>query len=212
MKLVIVYGPPGVGKLTVARSLSRMTGYKVLHTHLIVDLVSTVFSRADIEHSVWSENLRYRLITSAARANTAGLIITFSFGAENCFGISEDTRFIKKVIRAVEAEAGQTYLIKLSCSKREIRKRITNPERRRFGKICSYARYKEIAATSDVNAVVGFRASTIIDNTELTPDQVARIIHKACGLGKTLISRSLRLNINSRKREIHATENNTAGS
>ena len=39
MKLVILYGPPGVGKLTVGRELAARTGFKLFHNHLTVDLV-----------------------------------------------------------------------------------------------------------------------------------------------------------------------------
>jgi len=39
MRLVYLYGPPGVGKLTVARELVALTGLKLLHNHLTVNLV-----------------------------------------------------------------------------------------------------------------------------------------------------------------------------
>ena len=37
MKLVVLHGPPAVGKLTVARELARLTGWRLFHNHLVVD-------------------------------------------------------------------------------------------------------------------------------------------------------------------------------
>ena len=41
VKLIFVYGLPATGKLTVARELSSLTGYKVFHNHLVVDLLQS---------------------------------------------------------------------------------------------------------------------------------------------------------------------------
>ena len=44
VKLVFLHGLPGVGKLTVARELAQLTGYKLFHTTTsAVDLVGSVF-------------------------------------------------------------------------------------------------------------------------------------------------------------------------
>ena len=43
MKLVFIYGPPGVGKLTVAKELSNLTGFKLFHNHVSIDFASSVF-------------------------------------------------------------------------------------------------------------------------------------------------------------------------
>jgi hypothetical protein len=43
LRLIFLHGLPGVGKLTVARELARLTGYKLFHNHLAVDLVESVF-------------------------------------------------------------------------------------------------------------------------------------------------------------------------
>ncbi|MBD0327065.1 MAG: AAA family ATPase, partial [Pyrinomonadaceae bacterium] len=43
MKLIFLHGLPGVGKLTVARELAKLTGFKVFHNHLAVDLVESLF-------------------------------------------------------------------------------------------------------------------------------------------------------------------------
>ncbi len=45
MHLVFVYGPPGVGKLSVARELAALTGFKLFHNHLTVNLATTLFPR-----------------------------------------------------------------------------------------------------------------------------------------------------------------------
>ena len=43
MKLVILYGAPASGKLTIATELGKRTGFKVFHNHLSIDCVRPVF-------------------------------------------------------------------------------------------------------------------------------------------------------------------------
>ena len=43
MKLVFIYGPPAVGKLTVATELVKLTGFKLFDNHVSIDFVKSVF-------------------------------------------------------------------------------------------------------------------------------------------------------------------------
>ena len=43
-KLVIIMGPPAVGKMTVGQELAKITGLKLFHNHITIDLVSEFFS------------------------------------------------------------------------------------------------------------------------------------------------------------------------
>lgn len=43
MKLLFHYGPPAVGILTVAREVAALTGYRLFHDHLTVNLALAVF-------------------------------------------------------------------------------------------------------------------------------------------------------------------------
>ena len=45
MKLILLYGPPAVGKLTIAKEIARLTGFKLFHAHLTSDLVEAIFPR-----------------------------------------------------------------------------------------------------------------------------------------------------------------------
>lgn len=43
MKLVIIFGPHAVGKMTVGQELSKITGLKLFHNHMTIDLVANFF-------------------------------------------------------------------------------------------------------------------------------------------------------------------------
>jgi tRNA uridine 5-carbamoylmethylation protein Kti12 len=62
MNFVMIYGPPGVGKLTVAMELSRLTGYKLFDNHVSIDWARTLFEFAD--PAFWPIVNRVRLLVA----------------------------------------------------------------------------------------------------------------------------------------------------
>ena len=43
MKLVYIFGPQAVGKMTVGQELAKITGLNLFHNHMTIDLVSNFF-------------------------------------------------------------------------------------------------------------------------------------------------------------------------
>ena len=42
MKLILIFGPQAVGKMTVGQELATLTGLKLFHNHMTIDLVSPI--------------------------------------------------------------------------------------------------------------------------------------------------------------------------
>ncbi|MDF2884003.1 MAG: hypothetical protein K0R54_4569 [Clostridiaceae bacterium] len=40
MKLIIIFGPHAVGKMTVGQELSKITNLKLFHNHMTIDIVN----------------------------------------------------------------------------------------------------------------------------------------------------------------------------
>lgn len=43
MKLVIIFGPHAVGKMTVGQKLAKITALGLFHNHMTIDIVSDLF-------------------------------------------------------------------------------------------------------------------------------------------------------------------------
>ena len=71
MKLILLYGPPAVGKLTIAKEIARLTGLKLFHAHLTVDLVTPIFPRDTPAYRKLVWDLRYAVFAAAAQAHAA---------------------------------------------------------------------------------------------------------------------------------------------
>ena len=96
MKLIVIYGPPAVGKLTVAKELAKITGYRVLHNHLVIDMVESVFSRDSPMFWKLIDSYRIDLIGKAAANDEKGIILT----SVNIKG--KDDNFIKDILKTME--------------------------------------------------------------------------------------------------------------
>src|SRR4051812_43863479 len=65
--LVFLYGPPAVGKLTVARALARRLPFKVLHNHATIDPILPFFEYGSRPFWEVAGRLRTHIVDVAAQ-------------------------------------------------------------------------------------------------------------------------------------------------
>ncbi|MBI1742067.1 AAA family ATPase [Candidatus Acetothermia bacterium] len=178
MKLIFLYGPPAAGKLTVAQELAKLTGYKVFHNHLTIDLVGSIFEWGT--RIFWQLVGKYRLelIEAAARERIPGLIFTFVYAK------TSDDRFIKKIIRRVETHGGEVLFVQLCCRSTVLFRRLKKPSRNKFGKLTKITTLKAVMKQYELFAPVQYANNLSIDNTKLSAHRTAQIIQAHFALPK----------------------------
>ena len=77
MKLAILIGPHAVGKMTVGQHLSELSGYKLFHNHLTIELVAPLFSFSTPEGRGLVNDIRQLFFEAFAKSDAAGYILTF---------------------------------------------------------------------------------------------------------------------------------------
>ena len=171
MKLIFLYGLPGVGKLTVARELAKLTGFRIFHNHLVVDLVESVFEFGTLPFVELREKIWLDVFSRAVAANLNGLIFTFAPDRTVRDGFIEGTREV------VESSGGEVLFVELKCSTEELERRIEHPSRQRFGKLNSAARFRDLkqaGAFVDPGTPPG---RLVVDTTTLSPfDAASKIV------------------------------------
>lgn len=171
MNLIFLFGMPGVGKLTVARELSNLTGFKLFHNHLTVDLVTSLFefgseSFINLREKIWLETF-----SEAIKANFDGLI--FTFAPEST--VPDD--FPDKVKKLLEENNGKVIFIELKCELEELEKRMSDSSRQKFGKLNSLEIFRELNEKGVFNQPE-ITPDISIETTNLSPAETAQIINK----------------------------------
>lgn len=170
MKLVFIYGMPGVGKLTTAKALVALTGIRLFHNHLSFDLVKAIFDFPTPPFGRLAETIRLATFEAAAREGLPGLIFTCVYAAP------EDDGFVEKTIAVVERHGGEVAFVRLCCAQGINELRVGGEDRRAFGKITSVDALRGMQTRWRLNEVIPFRNSLEIDNSTLDPDESARRI------------------------------------
>lgn len=180
MNLILIYGPPAAGKLTVANKLHELIGYTVLDNHKATDFLPVVFPRSVPEF----ENLRMQLgrkirlmVFEAAAEHDVNLIITFATVSEGRHD------FIRDIHRAIERHGGTVCLVQLLPDRATLEHRV-QAETRKGVKAETVARLHELI--NDHPAMFESFPDTkhlVIDNSELQPAEVARLIVAYYDLG-----------------------------
>ena len=75
--LVMLVGPPAVGKMTVGHALAARTGLRLFHNHQTIDLVLRFFPFGTPPFQRLNGEFRRRIFEEVAASDLPGLIFTF---------------------------------------------------------------------------------------------------------------------------------------
>ena len=170
MKLIFLYGLPGVGKLTVARELKKLTGFRVFHNHLTVDLVESVFEFGSVPFVELREEVWLAVFSKALVANLKGLIFTFAFDR------TVTRSFIQNTQDLLKSGNGEVLFVELKCATEVLESRIEQPSRQRFGKLSSISGFRELVASGAFVDPGIPEQRLVIDTTNLSAADAARSI------------------------------------
>lgn len=139
MKLIFLYGLPGTGKLTIARELAQITGYRLFHNHLTVDLLLSVFEFGskpfvELRESIWLSVMKEAAATLPA--------MIFTFNPEN----SVRQEFIREAVETVSSRKGEVLFVEVVCDPAELERRIETADRRNHKKLVSVELFRKLQA------------------------------------------------------------------
>lgn len=143
MKLIFLYGLPATGKLTIARELTAMTGYKLFHNHLTVDLLLSVFEFGSPAFVALREEIWLSVFEQAGLSQLPGLIFTFAPEPTVRSG------FPKRMLATVEKGGGEVDFVELVCPRGELTRRLSNPSRLEHRKLTSVTIFDQIYSTGE---------------------------------------------------------------
>lgn len=176
MKLIFIYGLPATGKLTVAQELINITGFKLFHNHLVVDLLLSVFEFGSPEFIALREEIWLSIFDQAGRSGIPGMIFTFAPEATVRPG------FADKLIRAIEATGGEVDFIELTCPLPELKRRLGSLSRMQFKKLTSVELFEELLHEGSFASDSMPKPKLSIDTSKCSPARAALDIARALNL------------------------------
>jgi hypothetical protein len=175
MDLVYLYGPPAVGKLTVAAELAARTGYRLFHNHLAIDCVRPVFEFGSDPFWRQVHAIREGIMAEAARAGR-DLISTTVYSHPD-----SDPQTIRR-FEAVESNGGRVCPVQLTCSREVLEARVVDSQRKVAGKLATVGGLRQAMSEHDLFTPIPWRESLHLDTGVLGAAETAQRIIAGYGL------------------------------
>jgi hypothetical protein len=174
MKLLFIYGPAASGKLTVAREVCGLTGFRLFHNHLVVDTLLAVFQFGSPEFVRLREQTWLGVFEAAAKA---GISLTFTFAPE----ATVRPEFIGAAVSAVEGARGQVCFVELRCPVSELERRMDAPSRHQWQKLKSVEVFRELREKG-ANEFPTLPPGLALDTSTMQPVEAAKRICEHFGI------------------------------
>lgn len=176
--VIFIYGPIAVGKLTVAKILSKKIGYKLTHNHTLNDFIDGVFDRGTLARDTMIEKFRYDLLENAVKSK-------ISFVTTHCYshdfvsrtGLS-DPKYVQILEKKLIKLGAIFYPIHLKAEGKELLNRVNMNSRKIFKKLTDKKVMREHILNRDWESSPRLKNNLVIDNTHFSPQKVANIIIK----------------------------------
>jgi hypothetical protein len=188
MKLIIIFGPAAVGKMTVGIELAKLIDFKLFHNHVIVDALYDYYTFKDKQLFTLTSEFRQRLFQEFGKSNFKGIIFTYVWALNEQADHDELLKYINQMnvkmddVFFVELEA--TQKIRIERNKSELRLNMKKakrniPESENF----IYESEKNYKLNSN-NDFIYPQQHMKICNTDLNAEDAAKIINIELGRRK----------------------------
>ena len=172
-RLVFLYGPPAVGKLTVARAIAERLPFTILHNHVTIDAVTEVLPFGS--ERFWRVVRRFRRdLVAAAVEEGIDLIYTYVFAPG-------DEQHVAEIIAPYEEAGGTVVFVQLLAPREVLLQRVLADSRKAHGKptdpealerlLDEYDDFTALAAPGSLR--IDLAATSAIDAAELIIDHLA---------------------------------------
>lgn len=180
MKLVFLFGPQAVGKMTVGQELAKITDLKLFHNHMTIDLVNNFFDYGTKEGKRLVSLFRQEIFEEVSKSNLYGMIFTYVWA----FNMQDDWDYVKQVSQLFESRGGTVYFVELEA---DLEERL---ERNKSSNRLEHKPSKRDIEWSEgdlMNSLENFRLNSLdgeinysnyikINNTNLRAEVVAKLI------------------------------------
>lgn len=185
MKFVLIFGPPAVGKMTVGEELSKLTGLKLFHNHVTIELVAQYFDFGTPSFRYLVDLFRKEIFEEMAKSRQKGLIFTFLWALD----LPSEKAYVENIMKIFTNSGADTYLVELEADLEERLRRNKTPKRlenkpSKRDLAGSEARLLEDGEKHRLNTKDGELQGenyVKINNTHLHPEEVAKMIVKKFG-------------------------------
>lgn len=184
-KLIIIFGPEAVGKMTVGQHLAPMLDYNLIVYDYFTDLCLKTLKTHKFKTF---ENLVSYLFKGIGQSASMGFIFTFPWN----FSKSKDRLFVNQLIHDSGVRTEDVYFVELDASQRTrlfrnvTDNRLNNKPYKRNADV-SAKELKEMDKTGNYHSSYEEFSSKkhylYINNEDLTPTEVSRMIIEKFSLG-----------------------------
>lgn len=123
--MVVLVGPPAVGKMTVGHELATRTGLRLFHNHHTIDLVLRFFEFGTAPFQRLVGEFRRRMFEEVAASELPGLIFTYVWA----FDQSTDADAVESYVAPFRARGGRVVFVELEATQAERLRRNETPFR-----------------------------------------------------------------------------------
>jgi len=189
MNFVVIFGPPAVGKMTVGYELAKLTGMKVFHNHMTIDLILEFFPYGHEKFNRLVSEFRQRIFEEVAASDLPGMIFTYVWALDQ----EGDKKTIDSYCEIFKQRGANIYFVELEAdlderlernkgefrlSKKTSKRNIVRSE----ANLISTDKQYRMNSTDDFF----YKENYIkIDNTRLDPQETAHKIVAAFGFKPT---------------------------
>lgn len=108
MRLLLIIGPPAVGKMSVGREIAARSDFRLFHNHHTIEPLVEIFGYGTAPFNVLNKEFRLRVIEEAAR-NNVDLIFTVVWNLQD----PADKAYVDQLVVPVQEAGGEIWVLEL---------------------------------------------------------------------------------------------------